>query len=200
MKSPLRTLIAVASFVLVLVLVLVLGRSLAARRAFERELASARILANYHPPEPEMIVDAALRVPRSTALLAPLAEALESDDCSTRLFAATVIAYWDAHARADGKLPRPEHHEQPIEELLPLLPAIAAAQRIDESVDMCLVTVWNDETLLQCIEHGMRPSNMHSELVGILVNEDPRPKEKDGFSGLVYGYAFDEQLRARMKK
>ena len=70
---------------------------------------------------------------------------------------------------------------------------------------MCLVTVWDTTTLTQCMEHDKNRADesrhrYHAELVGILVNNDPRPKETDCFSGLVYGYASDEQLRARMKK
>jgi len=98
-------------------------------RAEARPASSSAMLASVRgESSPQLFVSAALRVPRSTALLGPLARGLESDVYSDRLFAATVISYWDASWRRDGQLPRPEHHARPIDELLPLIPAIASAQ------------------------------------------------------------------------
>jgi hypothetical protein len=131
-----------------------------------------------------------------------------------RLLASTAVEYWDASERDDGLLPRPEHHSRPIHELLPLLPFIARAQRQrdengGEIADACLVCVWDRETLTNCTcfetFRGELPGNipaymshvrMHHELVGVLLDRDPRPMTKDGFSGLVYGYADDADLVA----
>src|SRR5581483_492889 len=122
MKSPLRTLAALAALAGAAVAVILGGRTVAARRAFDRELAVAR-----GDPTPEAHVEAALRVPRTTALLGRLADALRSEAPCERTFAATVVELWDARPRADGFLPRPEHHPESIDELRPLLPAIAEA-------------------------------------------------------------------------
>jgi len=207
MKSPLRTLFVVFALLGLLAVGAFVVRAIAARRAFERELG----VLSGGAWDSQTIVEKALRVPRSSAVLGPIREALESVDFRKRSLAATVVCYWDATPRADGLLPRPEHHARPIEELLPLLPAIADAQRsegeLGEIVDACLVTVWDGETLRQCVEHEKRrpPGNeslhrLHQELVGILIDQDPRPMVKDGFSGLVYGYASDEALLARIGK
>lgn len=186
-----------------------------ARDSFDRELAFLQGRGSELTPQD--VVAAALRLPRDRFLVKVLEKGL-GEPGRARLLASTAVEYWDSQPRDDGLLPRPEHHAHPIRELLPLLPAIARAQKEDEIADACLVCVWDRATLDGCQYHYRRrvvvhrditgqspdwqppldPSwlRMHQELLGVLLDKDPRPRTKGGFAGLVYGYGTDEELVA----
>jgi len=209
MKSPLRTSVVLTVLGL-LGLCCVYPFALRHESRARFELARRTLVNRGDRMTAVDVAGCALLVPKNRYTREVLAEALLSRDLRERLLAATVVEYWDVRLRGDGLLPRPEHHAAPLDELLPLLPAIERAQSdpgdLGELVDACLVTVWDEATVRGCVEHEThraptdeRGRRMHRELVGILTDFDPRPREKDGFGGLVYGYGSDEALLARIK-
>ena len=208
--------VALAALVALAAAASVVARRWRAERSFERELAFLQ--GRGAELTPQEVVAAALRLPRDRFLVKVIEKGLGKPGLE-RLLASTAVEYWDSEARDDGLLPRPVHHAHPIRELLTLLPAIARAQTAegwgDETVDACLVSVWDRPTLDVCkqrpkaIEYTLPPGSlagrdrsrawrmrMHNELLGVLLDKDPSPMTKDGFAGLVYGYGSDEELVA----